>query len=243
MKRLVALVAVMMAAACMVQADLAPGTTIEDYLPVITATTVDWGGEQYQYQGGLEEYEVEGTKFKLKGSLTADTGFGIITLEELEYDPDPYVFVSQLIYNNTLIPQTYQILIDQPAYLATSSSLVYGSVVVSLLDEANDGASLSDNNRPIYTAYIDDNEVDTLLDDPYTLVAPTTVNSGLQEFGWNNYGAGVVSNIAIEIEFTLSPGDSATVQGSFEVIPEPASLILIGLTAATFTFIRRRFIG
>jgi hypothetical protein len=233
MKRLITAIVAVLAASCTVQANLAPGTTIEDYLPTITAETVEAGGVVYTYEGALEEFEVEETKFKLKDELSTDTGYGIITLEELEFDPDPFVFVSQLVYNNTASPQTYVLQIDQPAYLATPSSQVYGSVVVSLLDEANDGASLT----------IDGIEVDTLLDDPYTLTAPTTVNSGLQQFGFDPYGAGVASNIAIQIEFTLSAGDSATVQGSFEVIPEPASMVLIGITASAFIFIRRRFIG
>jgi hypothetical protein len=243
MKRLITAIVAVLAASCTVQANLAPGTTIEDYLPTITAETVEAGGVVYTYEGALEEFEVEETNFKLKGELSTDTGYGIITLEELEFDPDPFVFVSQLVYNNTASPQTYVLQIDQPAYLATPSSQVYGSVVVSLLDEANDGASLTDNNTPIYKAFIDGIEVDTLLDDPYTLTAPTTVNSGLQQFGFDPYGAGVASNIAIQIEFTLSAGDSATVQGSFEVIPEPASMVLIGITASAFIFIRRRFIG
>ena len=54
---------------------------------------------------------------------------------------------------------------------------------------------------------------------------------------------GVISNTAIQIEFTLSPGDSATVQSRFEVIPEPASMVLIGISASAIAFIRRRFIA
>lgn len=237
MKKLMNLsvMAVVLLAAHVAVAELAPGTTIDDYLPIITGSTIAAGDQIYSFSGSFDEFEVEGTKFKLKGEFSQDTQYGIITLQELEFDPDPSVFANQLIYNNTAIAQTYTINVTQPAFLNSPSSLVYGSVVVSLQDTSApiNGASFSDNGTAVYKAYIDGVLVDTLLDPAFTLTTTppvNTVGSGLQEFGWNAYGAGVSQDIQIMLEFTLSPGDTATVLSRFDVvIPEPATLALLGL--------------
>ena len=230
----VTVVAVIFLATHVVQAALAPGTTIEDYMPSITGSTIEADGVDYSYSGTLGEFEVEDTRYKLKGALEQDTGYGIITLEELEFDPDPSVIANQLIYNNTLNPQTYMINITQPAYLASSSSSVYGSIVVSLQDSDSpiNGSALDDNGTSVYKAYIDGVLVDTLFDTLSLSTTPpsNTIGSGLQEFGWDAYGAGVNTDIAIMLELTLSPGDTATVLSRFDVIvPEPATMALLGL--------------
>ncbi len=98
-----------------------------------------------------------------------------------------------------------------------------------------------DNGTSVYKAYIDGVLVDTLLD-TLSLSPSATVADGSEEFGWQAYGAGVNSDIQIKIELTLSAGDSATVLSRFEVIPEPASLAMIGLVSGLGLFIRRTFI-
>jgi hypothetical protein len=163
---------------------------------------------------------------------------------------------NSIVTNLTASTQTYQFYAEEAFTLGTAQSLVQGSVTVTLLDrgEPADGASFDTVATPVYKAFIDGNEVDTLLDDPYTLstTPPGRVASVNQFFGtsvssggdmWDIYGAGVVSNIAIQIEFSLSPGDSATVLSRFEVIPEPASLILIGLSTSAVMISRRLFIA
>jgi len=245
MKRIMGVLVAALLLAVPVHAELAPGTTIEDYLPTIYDGTIEAGGVLFSFTD-LDEFEIEDTKYKLKASMEYDTGNGIITLKELEFDPDPVVDATQLVYNNTGSDQTYQFYIDQPAYLATASSSVRGAVVVTLLDKSAfpfDGSSFSDNGTPVYKAYIDGNEVDTLMD-PYSLVTipNNTTADDSEEFGWSTYGAGVASSIGIQIEFTLSAGDQATVQSRFEVIPEPSSMILIGIASSTILFIRRKFL-
>ncbi|RKX46391.1 MAG: hypothetical protein DRP64_03220 [Verrucomicrobia bacterium] len=252
MKKLmkVAGVAVVFLTAQVVHAELelAPGTTITDYLPTITASTIAVGDDIYSYTGVLDQFEEkEEAKFELKETQEQDTGFGIITLEGLAFDPDPSVFANFLVYNNTPNTQVYQFNVLQPAYLNELSSLVYGSIVVSLqdTDDSIDGASLNDYGASIYEAYIDGNLVDTLLDPSFSLSTTppaNTVGSGLQEFGWNTYGAGVVNDIAIKIQFSLSAGDTATVLSRFDVvaIPEPASVGLLGFTTLGLFYRRRR---
>lgn len=223
-------------------ADLPEGTTIEDYLPTMTGNTIEAGGVIYSFENA-EEFEVEDSKWKFKGDMATTNELGIFTLEELEFDPDPTVFLSQLVENNTASAQTYVLYIDQPAYLASSSSTTYGSVTLSLLDIAGDGASLTDNGTSIYKAFIDGNQAGTLMDPTYSLgTPPGTVDSG-SEYFLGSYPAGVVSDIGIQIEFTLSAGDRATVQSRFDVIPEPASMVLLVATSSAIVFVRRRFMA
>ena len=216
-----------------VYATLAPGTTIEDYLPVISGEVLTDPGSGFTYEiQSIDEFEIEESKYKWKGEMVRDTGSGIITIDELEFDPDPSVFNSLLVYNNTTIVQPYQIVVTQPAFLSSTANQVYGSVVVSLLDSdsPSDGATFSDNGTSIYKAYIDGGLVDTMLDPTYSLSTTTTVASGLHEFGWDPYSGSVTTDIAITIEFMLSPGDTASVLSRFDVVvPEPATIALLAL--------------
>jgi len=218
-----------------VYATLLPGTTIEDYLPVIEGDVLTDQATGFSYQiESVDEFEIEDTKYKWKGELVRDTGSGIITVSELEFEPDPMVSLTIVFQNNTANTQTYWASVTTPAYLASTSNLVYGSVVLSLQDKDSpaNGALLSDNGTSIYEALIDSSSVDTLLDPTYTLstTPPSTVAAGLAEFGWDSYIGSVTTNIGIEIELTLSPGDTATVQSRFDVIvPEPATICLLGI--------------
>lgn len=157
-----------------------------------------------------------------------------------------WIVNNSLVTNETAEAKTFQIYADETFTLDVSETMIRGSVVVALQDMGvpADGAAFSDNSTPVYKAYIDGVEVETLLD---TVTLPTTppntVALASEEFTWKTNPGGVNESIAIQIEFTLSPGDSATVQSRFEVIPEPASIALIGLTGSAIAFIRRRFIA
>jgi hypothetical protein len=167
--------------------------------------------------------------------MSWDTGAGIISITQLEFDPDPYVLCNQIFYNNTANTQTYQATVTQPAILSSVSNQVYGSIVVSLQDSDDpiNGSMLSDNGTAVYKAYIDGILVDTLLDPSYSLTSSppnNTVSSGLREFGWDPYTGAVTNNISITVELNLSPGDTATVLSRFDVVvPEPSAILFLGL--------------
>jgi hypothetical protein len=86
---------------------------------------------------------------------------------------------------------------------------------------------------PIYTAYIDNVAVATLLDDDYSLTAPFPpgVASDTDTFGWDPYSGSVNMKIEVEVVMTVSPQSSATILGDFEVseVPEPATMSLLAL--------------
>lgn len=222
-----------------VYAELVVGKGINDYLPMVhweTATPGVGFSHAFQNVNEFAKVAMDKARYKWQGTMSWDTGRGIISLTELEFDPDPYVLCNQIFYNNTSSPQTYKASVTQPAALTSTSNQVYGSVVISLQDSDNpiNGSMLSDNGTSIYKAFIDGVLVDTLMDPAYSLSSTppsNTVSSGLREFGWNPYTGSVTNDISIDIELTLSPGDTATVLSRFDVtvVPEPATFILLGV--------------
>ena len=224
-------------------ATLAPGTTIEDYLPVLNVVIDQDTGASYTFES-LDEFEVEDAKYKLKGELTLlDDPTGTVVIEELEFDPDPMVYLNTLVMNTSTSTQTYKFNILQPGYLNVSPNQMYGSVTVNLLDTSpvQNGALLTDAGTDVYKAFIDTSLVSgsltgtpviPLMSPSYSLSVPAgTATTATDEVdsGWLVNGIPVMTNMGIELQFTLSPGDSASVLSRFEVIPEPATLALLGL--------------
>lgn len=160
-----------------------------------------------------------------------------LTVQELRYDADPLLYGNVLVQNVSAVPQIYTFGFS----LATTwpaPSLMRGSIDTSLI--GTDALISAVTNSSIYTAQIDFGTVRTLQDYPFMLSTPQDAVSSSAQFGFELNNIPVNSSIGIQLRFTLSPGDTATIVSDFEVVqvPEPGTLALLLLGGVAFWFRR-----
>jgi hypothetical protein len=165
-------------------------------------------------------------------------------------DPDPVVSSNLTITNNTAVTQTYISTVTLPiAPAITPSSLIGGSISGSVTDVNGNGATLATAAPDaLYTALIDGVSVHTLYDNPSSFVVTPPFGSASvpsADFGSpipSLPGPAANSSIAIQLKFTLTPGDSMALTSVFVVnpVPEPVGLGVFGLAAAGHLGRRRR---
>ena len=145
---------------------------------------------------------------------------------------DPFVDATINVTNNSAVVQTFWVympLAINPAI--PGGTLMSGSVSAVLSSNTFGGASLTNNpGFPVYEAYIDNAPVATMWNNYSLAAAPFGSNNDNNTFG---VIAGPAANneIALRLRFDLSPGDSASVTGIFEIqpIPAPAGLAVLAL--------------
>jgi hypothetical protein len=183
------------------------------------------------------------------GGGTADDGSGITPsvgsgwlLEQwsLFLDPDPTVNNQLVIVNNTAATQTVVATVILPIAPAFGPpSLIRGSVGGSATDLNGNGVTLSTTglNTSIYTALIDGSSVRTLLNHPFSASTPNPFGTAQLPAGTNfgipvqeSVAVATTTNIAIQLRFDLSAGDSAAITSVFnvEAVPEPSTALLVG---------------
>lgn len=166
---------------------------------------------------------------------------------------DPAVTHNIVLTNNTAVAQAYMLSVNLPLGTGpvAAPTVVGGSIDIDVQDETGDGAVLGviDDNTPIYLATTDSGFAQPLLMNMPALTpgAYLTANANAT-FGTpipSLPGPVAVTNwLAIQLAFTLTPGDTATVVSNFvlegQIIPEPASLTLVGLGAGILLIRRRK---
>ncbi len=116
-----------------------------------------------------------------------------------------------------------------------------GRSILTLLDLDGDGSATmsAPTSSSIYSAQIDGTTERTLFDDPTTL-SLTPVHIEVASFSGETTGQAVTTSIGIRHHFVISNGDQATVNGRFEVVPEPTSAALAMLGIFGFGLIGRK---
>jgi hypothetical protein len=191
------------------------------------ATTTD--PNQFTYQG---------TEVKTGWTLTWD----------MAVNTDPVVTSNITVLNNTANIQTYTFIVTLPISAITPSTLIGGSVSGSVTDSNGGGATLGTAvGSALYTAKIDGAAVATLYPDPSGVSAGSFLSAPLAGAAFGTpipsaAGPAALTDIAIQIKFTLTPGDQAGFTSVFvvEPVPEPTTLGLVSLGLAGLALIGRR---
>jgi PEP-CTERM motif len=183
-------------------------------------------------------FELNGTReFDVLGSRAH------VEIQELQFDPDPFVLNNILVTNTTASTQIFSAFVGLPTTFG-APNFISGNVRTNVIDGGNDGATVATQSpTALYQAQIDGTTVFSLQNHPFSVVAPAGGSNTLSaSFGPTVNAVPVTSNIGIQLRFTLTPGDTAAILSRFDVtaIPEPASAALIGIGLALVAGIRRR---
>lgn len=153
-----------------------------------------------------------------------------------------FVSFAMTVTNTMAAPQVFSFFIETPAAMAIGGpTQIITSTSLGVGDENANGATLAnDLGTAIYTASINGGVIDTL-GDPLTLTAnPEQTNSVTQS---NMFGGGPAvamgDALRIDMQFELSPGDTATFISTLAITPEPAGLMLL-LAGSAMTLLKRR---
>lgn len=160
-------------------------------------------------------------------------------------NPDPFVDATITVTNNSLATQTFLVfmpLVIAPPVLPLTEMSGSVSAVVTDSDFSGAGMLTATPAEPVYQGYIDTMaQMNARMWNPGYFLSPPGAGQSANDnntFG-SQVGPPAVNQIALRLMFNLSPGDSASVTGIFEIqpIPGPAGLSLLAIFAA---FARRR---
>jgi hypothetical protein len=160
-----------------------------------------------------------------------------IQWSNVEGDLDPGVSGVWSVTNNTGTTQIYTLSIILPVLPVVPSSLMFGSSTLSVSDANFDGSATLASVTPFatYNGLIDLAAVPAaaLFADPYSLVVSsgggtTGATASFGSFPGTVPGPAVAGSIGIQHVFSLSAGDSATLNSTFflQAVPEPGTLML-----------------
>lgn len=230
------------------------GTISANNVPTITVDDEGFEGPAWEYSPAtdvLQNLPGGGRKLGVPTALMhIQANRADVVIDQLEFDPDPFVLNNILITNTTGSTQIYTVGIALPTVFP-GPNIISGNVRTDAIDGGGAaGATVATvplpvPGSPIYAAQIDFGTVATLQNHPFSVVAPPAASaSSPAAFGPMVNAVPVTSNIGIQLRFSLSAGDTASILSRFDVvaIPEPASvgLSIVGLLAAGFGCRRRR---
>lgn len=174
---------------------------------------------------------------------------------DMSVDPDPFITSTLTFTNLASTTQTFSAIATLPVGSGFSPAFMGGSISGSVTDTGiQDGSATVANTSlgsPIFLGLIDGSNALSLLAGSFNCGGSlpgctqniATVSSGLPGPSLP-YAPGVASSIGIQLDFTLTAGDTASFNSYFEVVPIPipaaAWLLLSGLITLGGAFGRGR---
>jgi len=215
---------------------LDPGMQIEwwvngSYVGLLTPTGVyDENHGWWNYQG-----------------FATDLASGVTLNFNLNGDPDPLISGNLTVENPGLPVVDITLVVLLPiAPLLPNGSLMQGSAAVGLTTDAGGGSLSTFGGKPLWQGLIDGIAVGndaSLFFDPFALAIGGLGSSGSS----GNFGApfmvagpSVLQSIGIEINFSLTQNDQASITSVFFVIPAPGVLGLLAIGGLVIGRRRRR---
>jgi hypothetical protein len=222
-------------------AQLLAGPIVDGQVPTVIVKIDDGpNAPSWTYSPPANEYSRATDQdggFELNGTREFDilTNRAHVRIEEIRFNPDPFVLNNILVSNTTTIPQIFSVTVGLPTSFA-APNFISGNVRTSVIDGGADGATLATTApTSVYQAQIDFATVATLQDNPFSVVAPAGgSNTASATFGPSASAIPVASNIGIQLRFSLTPGDTASILSRFDVeaVPEPATAVLVAVGLA-----------
>ena len=163
---------------------------------------------------------------------------GAITGLTLRMNADPEVGIEFGVRAGSLAT-TYSILSDIAVFGELVNPTAYASAAITLTDRSPAGATITGlySGGKTYQARYNGSSVFANLVNGFAIPSESQTNSEAMPPSGSQIITGALTSIESEFNFTLSARDSASGTSTFEVVPEPVTFVLLGLSALA---LRRR---
>ena len=183
--------------------------------------------------------------YRVTGAATIANNFSIAWT--LDLDPDPFVSAFFTVQNLTGNLQPFTITTSLPTIGLGGPTTMFGSTTGTVgdgdfvQDQFGNGATVRTLiGAPYYEALVDGVGVRSLYPDFQQNSAPLGIVNAIPAINFTGEaGPALISNIGIRNRFELTPGDNASFTSTFNIIPTPGAVGLLGVAGLAATRRRR----